>query len=735
MINIESVRFKNFLSFGSRLQEIDFKNGVNIVLGLDKDKDKSNGAGKSSFLETIPFALFGQTHKPVKKEDVINWKNRRACLVELNFRKGENRYLVRRGIKPNVLEIFENDILIDKPAHLRDYQAILEGIIGLNFQTFVSLIHSNINSSLPVLAMKKPEKRKFIEKVFGLEIYSLLNEKANEKLRAVNDKIRESEIRIEANNNRSTEIVSKIASLEAKIRQTSSTEIELRDKSEQLEKLLEEFDENERNDVRDTILAKETQKSQYQVLIDKIKNKNLNHINFKLIPPASQSLDLLKEKVKKIEELQDKVKILEELKREFRSIDNLTKICELHRKDVELSEKEVREIQDKILEITYYIRENNKKILDNKKTLNSLRNEAICPTCGQKVKDISTEYLESIEKEIEIFEESLDDSKKKLDDLKKQEKGLKNEIEGFKKNLKTAEEDCRYMFNIENELKNMPEVNPDHITYFEKKLDRYIAAEMKLKGLINQFEKETKQLSTDINLLTERKNHLDYKYKTIQELEGLIDRLEEKIELENQNKLDFQRMLNEEKNSSKALRASNEKLRENIEFQKGLIDYIEAIKWVCKDENIKRFAISYMMPYLNSRVNHYLSEVGYGFYASIDNWLDVTIKGPGIPNGSYGSLSGGEARGIDLALQFAIHDVARLRSGIWPDLIVMDEILDSSIDSKGIEKLMEIISVRQQEEGNKIFIISHREEIGESFDADNIYFVTKENGYSKVVIK
>ena len=260
MINIERVRFRNFLSFGSRWQEIDFLNGVNIVLGLDQDKDKSNGAGKSSYLETIPFALFGQTHKPVKKEDIINWKNRRACLVELNFRKGEDRYFVRRGIKPNVLEIYENDELIDKPAHLRDYQAILEGIIGLNFQTFVSLIHSNINSSLPVLAMKKPEKRKFIEKVFGLELYSLLNDKANEKLRAVGDKIREAEIKIEANNNRASEIVGNIASLEAKIRQTSSTELELRDKTEKLKELQEDYNDEVRNDLHDDITAHETKK-------------------------------------------------------------------------------------------------------------------------------------------------------------------------------------------------------------------------------------------------------------------------------------------------------------------------------------------------------------------------------------------------------------------------------------------------------------------------------------------
>jgi DNA repair exonuclease SbcCD ATPase subunit len=735
MINIERVRFKNFLSFGSRIQEIDFTTGVNIVLGLDKDKDKSNGAGKSSFLETIPFALFGQTHKPVKKEDIINWKNRKACLVELYFSKGEYRYLVRRGIKPNIFDIYENDVLIDKPSHIRDYQSILEDIIGLNFQTFMSLIHSNINSSMPVLAMKKPEKRKFIEKVFGLEIYSWLNEQANEKLRTVNDKIRESQIRIESNNSRSSEIVSKIASLEAKLRQTSSTELELREQSERLEKLLEDFDEDERSNLRDSISSKESQKAQMQVLIDRIKNKNINYVSFKLLTPVEFAINGLEEQIKENEKLKVDRDTLKQYYGKHGDIKKLENIKKKENDKLNELGKELRDIQDKKNEILSYIGLNSNNLSRNTKTLESLKKDSICPTCGQKIKDIPVEHIESLEKENEILLNSISESRKKIDELKDSEIDLKNEIENLSSIVKTLDEDWRHMWNLENRIAHAPEVDPNHIIFYKNKRDKYNRVIEKLKEQINKFERQIKQLVTDVNLLTERKNYLDTKYKEIQELEGIVDRLEEKIELERQNKIEFQQMLEEEKNISKSLRSQNEEQKKKIEFNSNLIDYFDAMKWVCKDENIKRFAISYMMPYLNSRVNHYLSEVGYGFYASIDNWLDVTIKGPGIPNGSYGSLSGGEARGIDLALQFAIHDVARLRSGVWPDLIVMDEILDSSIDSQGIEKLMEIISVRQSEEGNKIFIISHREEIGESFDADNVYFVTKEDGYSKVNMK
>ena len=154
---------------------------------------------------------------------------------------------------------------------------------------------------------------------------------------------------------------------------------------------------------------------------------------------------------------------------------------------------------------------------------------------------------------------------------------------------------------------------------------------------------------------------------------------------------------------------------------------------MCKDENIKQFAISSNIPYINERVNYYLSEVGHNFYVVLDNWLDLQIKGPGITNGSYGSLSAGESKCIDLAMQFAFLDVSRIQSGAFIDLLIEDEILDSSIDSIGLPKLINILKFKQVEDNLKTFIISHRSEIND-LDIDNIYQVVKKNGYSTVEI-
>ena len=238
-LEIQSVKFRNFLSYGSVFQEVPFLPGVNVVLGKDMLTGRSNGSGKSSFLETIPFALFGKTHKEIKKEQLINWRSRKHCEVILNFKKGENEYSILRAIKPDNFEIYEDDRLIDKPASVRDYQVVLDEILGQKFNTFGSLLHSNINSSNRILNMRKPEKRKFIEDVFGLEVYSILNDRARLKINGFETKISDLNKNIEHNNVTIESAERRIAELNEKLKRFGTSSIELRDTKIELQELEE----------------------------------------------------------------------------------------------------------------------------------------------------------------------------------------------------------------------------------------------------------------------------------------------------------------------------------------------------------------------------------------------------------------------------------------------------------------------------------------------------------------
>jgi energy-coupling factor transporter ATP-binding protein EcfA2 len=94
-------------------------------------------------------------------------------------------------------------------------------------------------------------------------------------------------------------------------------------------------------------------------------------------------------------------------------------------------------------------------------------------------------------------------------------------------------------------------------------------------------------------------------------------------------------------------------------------------------------------------------------------------------------LSGGESRSVDLALQFAFLDVARIQAQVFPDILILDELLDSSVDATGLISILNIIKARQKEDDSKIFLVTHRTEIS-NIEVDNVYMVEKREGFSHI---
>ena len=192
-INFKSVTIKNFLSVGNAPVSIDFKRGLHIITGINKDKeDRQNGVGKSTIADAINFAVFGETLRDLKKEYIVNSINKKNCEVVLEvsvtqFDVVENIKIVRT-LEPSKCYIYINDE--DKT---RDSISNTNSFIMKKFNCtpdiFQNCVIMTINNTIPFMAKKKQEKRKFIEDIFNLGIFSnmsnLLKTDVNENKKAL----------------------------------------------------------------------------------------------------------------------------------------------------------------------------------------------------------------------------------------------------------------------------------------------------------------------------------------------------------------------------------------------------------------------------------------------------------------------------------------------------------------------------------------------------------------------
>lgn len=725
-LSIKSVEFKNFLSFGARLQKLTFTEGVHFVLGEDKDKGRSNGAGKTSLLQTIPFALYGRTHKEVKKEQIINWKNQKDCQVLLNFSKGTDDYTINRCIKPDILEIFKNDSLIDKLSDVRDYQKLLEEILGIDFQAFSKLIHTNINSSQPLLSLKKADKRKLMEGIFNVDVFSKISENTNEKLRKIKSSLKESETLEFALKETVKESKERLEKLGFNLRSLSSSSQELKDKEERFEEYKEEH-----KGIEERLIEISNRMSK----IDKEKNF-LSFIQVsKLVPvmnSVSRKIGSLKTDAEKLKismgdrkKYEEGIELLKQLLKEFKELGDSD---EIERKD---------EHCDSLIKEFYETKGHKEKEIASRQTelditnrnIESLKND-LCPTCGQdthgspvKEKLLSTisslefnikENTEYLEKYVEsgklIYEE-----KNRLKELSKTIKEKRDLIQKKKKEVEALK----------------PKDVEDQINKLEGKRQRFTKALKKLENYSSSILRLMDKLNDKLISVENEKEEADKIELRIRNFEKELNFLAERVEMERKNREAMEALLSTEYKQISEKKLKLEELGKEKEKLVSLSDYLEFIKILCKDENLKQYAISSRLPYFSSRVNHYLSEVGYPFHLDIDNWVDIDIKGPGVRGATYNSLSGGERKGVDLSLQFGFLDVYKLMAAVNPDMLVIDELLDSSIDSIGLSKLLKIVETKQKEDQSKTLIISHRREIDE-YEPDGIIKVIKENGFSKI---
>ena len=186
MIIFEKVRWKNFLSTGNQFTEIDLnRNETTLIIG-------ENGAGKSTVLDALCFALFGKPFRVISKSQLVNTINNSDCIVEIEFRIGTKEWRILRGIKPNKFEIYCDGIMINQEANSRDYQKFLEQqVLKLNYRSFTQVVILGNASFVPFMQLKSVHRREVVEEILDIKIFSLMNMLLKLKLKDLTDEAKD----------------------------------------------------------------------------------------------------------------------------------------------------------------------------------------------------------------------------------------------------------------------------------------------------------------------------------------------------------------------------------------------------------------------------------------------------------------------------------------------------------------------------------------------------------------
>ena len=192
MIIFKKIKWKNFLSTGNQWTEIDFReNNTNLIVG-------TNGAGKSTMLDALTFALFNKPFRKINKGQLVNTANERDCCVEIEFSINSRDYLIRRGIKAHIFDMEVNGNPLHKESDDRLNQRVLEdSILKVNYKSFTQIVILGSSTFVPFMQLTGANRRDVIEDLLDIRIFSAMNSLIKDKLRIQKEQIRSLDLKKE----------------------------------------------------------------------------------------------------------------------------------------------------------------------------------------------------------------------------------------------------------------------------------------------------------------------------------------------------------------------------------------------------------------------------------------------------------------------------------------------------------------------------------------------------------
>jgi len=405
MIIFENIKWKNFLSTGNVYTKINLsKNKNTLIIG-------ENGAGKSTILDALTFALYNKPFRKINKGQLVNSINNKGAVVELEFSLYKNKYRIVRGIKPNIFEVYKNNDLINQNADSKDYQEYLEKhILKIGYKSFCQVVVLGSATFLPFMQLPAAQRREIVETLLDLQIFTTMNSVLKDKVQ----KNKEDFIRVEEQKRNIEEKIIIIKKYIEKREQESKESVEKKEK--EIEKI-DEIIISKKEEL------KKVEKEYHELSQDVSDDKKITNENTNLL--------LLREKINsKIDMVSEEITFLE-----------TNDDCPTCKQRIEESFKleSIGDKNDKLKEYKDGLFLLKEKIFNNEKEMQSLNeSKEKLSKVKDQFKDISFDLssTERMKKSIEA----------EIKSIKKKESTISNE------EIKDSEEELIKINDIYNEL-------------------------------------------------------------------------------------------------------------------------------------------------------------------------------------------------------------------------------------------------------------------------------------------
>jgi len=358
------------------------------------------------------------------------------------------------------------------------------------------------------------------------------------------------------------------------------------------------------------------------------------------------------------------------------------------------------------------------------------------------------------EQEIAIINEKLSKldavdavAQKKLEDELKTWKDVKNaynkKVEGITKAVAEANANLRFYTERLKKLKKVdskcPHCGKDLAeaanTQYEKDKAEYEKAIYNANESLTKENPRIEKAKEGLNKIDESINNAQSKLGDLlirkKEVENINSRLNQLNVWQSQLVVDLD-ALNSDDNvytdNIKKIENRIAEIKAKVDELQAKIDIIESAKFITSEEGVKSYIVKKILEVLNLRLAYYLKKLESNSTVKFNEFFEETITNERGAECSYFNFSGAERKAIDLAMIFAFQDIRRAQANVWLNISVFDELLDSSLDEKGIELVLDIIRDRVEKYQEAVYIISHRKESMKYCTSGEIVFLEKKNG-------